>query len=398
MAHLERFAGATMFDWLEELVSQSRSILNAEEVLAKSALAGAQEAALAGCGFVVDSTFSGAPAHALAQVGLKGLVGLELFGLDGVLADRLFDLWLERLAKLTATAGSALARALASGQIRLTVAPHAPYTVAPALWARARLWAKERHLPITCHLAESLNEFNWIKSSDQRLHQYLLKVMPKKAVEDGEMQLDQMLKSLPWRGLGHSPTAHLQQHGLLDASVIAAHCLQLGDEDIKLLADHDVKIALCPRSNVLLKNGLPRPESLIGAGLTCGFGTDSRASSPSLSLLEEAHYLRLQLLQDRAEGAKHDQTTGLVPDYTKLLSMVTLESARAVGLQQETGSLTPGKCADIAVFNLDTGLSPEVSAGGGADEEALSRLFQTAPACRLLLIEGKAVVRDGRLV
>jgi cytosine/adenosine deaminase-related metal-dependent hydrolase len=398
LAHLEAFNGESMFDWLEDLVSQSRSALNTAELLGQSALAGARQAALAGTSFVVDSTFSGAPAQALAEVGLKGLVGLELFGLDSEKADLLFNLWQERLAQLTATAGSALQDALQSGRVRLTIAPHAPYTVAPALWLKAKHWAKERGLPLTCHLAESDNEFNWIKDQDDRLDQYLLKVMPKnptKSPEDALKDLETLVKSLPWRGSGLSPCAHLGKYELLDESTIAAHCLKLSPEDIKLLAKHQVKVALCPRSNNRLNNGLPQPHPLIDNGITCGLGTDSRASSPSLSLLEEARYLSSML------PAIKD------PDYKQLLAMLTLDGAKAVGLGERTGSLEVGKCADIAAFdlsNMGAGGSdtdrrrPINTAQPATAEQGLEALFERSPACLLLLVDGKAVVRDGRLV
>lgn len=412
LAHLDVFDGATMFDWLENLVSHSRSTLSTPSVLAASALAGAREAALAGTSFVVDSTFSGAAAGALAEVGLKGLVGLELFGLDEELAEMLFKLWQERLSQLTDTAGGALQRALQAGQIRLTAAPHAPYTVSPALWRLAGLWAKERYLPITCHLAESANEFSWIESGDERLHQYLFKVMPRRAnvarsaiatgnapAMDPETALDHMLKTLPWRGRGKSPTAHLDEHGLLDERTIAAHCLHLGPGDIASLADRQVKIALCPRSNVLLKNGLPRPAPLLKAGIVCGLGTDSRASCPNLSLLAEANYLYEQLSQNPEPAAQ----IGVAPNHTKLLAMLTLESAQAVGLGSETGSLTAGKSADIAAFDLGrvlvNGQAAENCTPGQKEENrVLSALFAGTANCRLLIVGGKAVVRDGQLV
>jgi 5-methylthioadenosine/S-adenosylhomocysteine deaminase len=430
LAHLEAFNGESMFDWLEDLVSQSRSTLNTAEMLGQSALAGARQAALAGTSFVVDSTFSGAPAQALAEVGLKGLVGLELFGLDSELADLLFDLWQERLAKLTATAGSALQEALQSGRVRLTIAPHAPYTVAPALWLKAKHWAKERGLPLTCHLAESDNEFNWIKNQDDRLDQYLLKVMPKnptKSSQDALKDLETLVKSLPWRGSDLSPCAHLYKYELLDEGTIAAHCLKLSPEDIKLLADQRVKVALCPRSNNRLNNGLPQPQTLIDSGITCGLGTDSRASSPSLCLLEEAHYLHSMLLASNVLATNGPATNGpatngpatngpatigaatndQAPDYKQLLSMLTLGGAKAVGLDERTGSLEVGKCADIAAFDLsnrgdggsDTGRRrPINTANPATPEQALAALFETSPACLLLLVDGKAVVRDGRLV
>ena len=384
LAHLNTFAGQTMFDWLEGLVAQSRSQLGTPETLMQSALSGAQQSALAGTSFVVDSTFIGAAGHALAQVGLKGLVGLELFGLDQDKAATLFELWLERLAKLTATAGGALAQAVEAGRIRLTVAPHAPYTVSPPLWARAQKWAQERNLPLTCHLAESDNEADWIKKSDERLEQYLLKVMPPSPDKDQAI----FLKELPWRGLDQSPTEHLDSHKLLDEGTIAAHCLKASAGDLEILARRGVKVALCPRSNVTLKNGAPQLGPFVEAGITVGLGTDSLASSPSLNMLEEGRYLR---------STSSPQANGQPPDYAAILKMLTLDSAAAVGLAGETGSLESGKCADIAAFTLEN-FSSDIALAQITPQALLTALFEDKTGCALLLIDGKAVVSDGRLI
>jgi len=383
LSHLNTFAGDSMFDWLEELVTLFFSDSATPETLAQSALHGATESALAGTVFVVDSTFMGAAATALAQVGLKGLVGLELFGLDQDKAPMLFDLWQERLKKLTATAGGALAQAIEAGRIRLTVAPHAPYTVSPPLWAKAQQWAKERNLPLTCHLAESDHEENWIKKGDERLEQYLLKVMPPNPDKD----LAMLLKELPWRGLGQSPTEHLDSHELLDEGTIAAHCLKTSEGDLNILARRGVKVALCPRSNAILKNGEPRAGAFIAAGITVGLGTDSLASSPSLSMLEEGRYLRLRTTMSLGAGA---------PGYGEILKMLTLDSARAVGLEGQTGSLEVGKCADVAAFTLDKGSNDLGSVCNSQD--LLAALFEDKTSCSLLLVDGKAVVSDGRLL
>jgi len=391
MAELAHFPCSTMFDWLEELVKHSRSHLNSTEMLRQSARAGAEEAALAGTSMVVDSSFSGAAAHGIADVGIKGLVGLEIFGLNENIADMLFGLWQERMAALLAaadsTAGSALRRSLELGQLRLTIAPHAPYTVAPALWHKAIEWASERGLPVTCHLAESINESAWLEKADQRLDQYLLNVMPKnpqKEPAEALADLASMLENLTWRGKGLSPVQHLESHHLFDHWTIAAHCLHVSEEDLDILAKQRVKVAVCPRSNMLLNKQLPRTGSMLAAGLNVGFGTDSRASAPSLNILQEAAWYKEKLGQE-------------APDCSRLLSMLTLEAAEALGLAHEKGSLAPGKCADVAAFNLE-------KAGERGSSKVLNQhsvlpaLFQNGGDCRLLIIDGKIIARDGRLI
>jgi 5-methylthioadenosine/S-adenosylhomocysteine deaminase len=79
--------------------------------------------------------------------------------------------------------------------------------------------------------------------------------------------------------------------------------------------------------------------------------------------------------------------------YAKLLSLITLEAAQAVGLGHEIGSLEPGKCADIVAFGHISwqGQRPELS-------QVLADIFEKISTCRLLMVDGQVVVRDGRLV
>ncbi len=118
-----------MFDWICGLVATS-SKWGAEQWRSSAAF-GTREAALAGTSCVVDSSFSGLSVHALAETGLRGVVGLELFGLRDDEANAVWGHWLTRFDALKNTAESASRLAMATEKIKLTVAPHAPYTVCP---------------------------------------------------------------------------------------------------------------------------------------------------------------------------------------------------------------------------------------------------------------------------
>jgi 5-methylthioadenosine/S-adenosylhomocysteine deaminase len=312
-----------LFDWLEILVKRSR-LLTSEDLL-NSALQGAQEAALYGTSFLVDSTFSGMAALALAQTGLRGLVGLELFGLDHEKAQQNFDYWLQRyqdLAKKTE-----LQEALAKKRLELTVAPHAPYTVCPALWQLALTWAKTHNKVLTAHLAESKAEIDWLCSKSLRLSDYLEKMLPPHSRSN-------LLKNLDWQGQGRGAIQHLAHHNLLDSSLLAAHLVHLQDAEFALLSQHSVKAAICARSNERLLNGQPQISKFKKAKLIFGLGSDSKASSPNLSMLDEAHFYAFRHKESLYETLQH----------------LTLRSAQALGKEQKLGSLCPGKDADLAVF------------------------------------------------
>ena len=144
--------------------------------------------------------------------------------------------------------------------------------------------------------------------------------------------------------VGKSWIFHLHELGLLSPSLQAVHMTQLTDQEIELVAAHNVKVVHCPHSNLKLASGICPVERLRAAGVTVGLGTDGAASNNTLDLLAEA---RLAALLAKQSGG--DPTLGGAPD---MLHMATLGGARALGLDQETGSLEPGKLADITAFDL----------------------------------------------
>lgn len=323
-----------MFSWLRKLVSHSRT-WNKEDI-ERSARLGAALLAAAGVSLAVDSSYTGEAARALSERGLRGVVGLELFGLSEEKAEFLFSLWQERFEKWQQE--SLLAQAQADGRIVLTISPHAPYTVSPALWRLAIDWARERKLPVLCHLAESKYECQWLSGGDATIDDYLMYVMPG---EEADKKL--LLAALGFKN-SDSPVLHLHSHGLLDGEMVtvAAHCIHVDDKDLDLLQQNNVSLALCPRSNARLANGAPPLESIdrrgaaaMGEGHKWAMGTDSLASSPDLDPRREAAAL----------------LTLFKPE--QMHSRITYKAACALGLEASLGELAAGKQADIAVFRVE---------------------------------------------
>jgi 5-methylthioadenosine/S-adenosylhomocysteine deaminase len=144
---------------------------------------------------------------------------------------------------------------------------------------------------------------------------------------------------------GQSPLAVLEQHGVLDARVVAAHCVHVGEEDRELMARHGVGVAHNPTSNLKLASGVADVVGLARAGIAVGIGTDGQASNNDQDLFEE---MRLAALLPK----------GITLDPTALparqaLAMATIGGARALGLEAITGSLEVGKRADICIVTLD---------------------------------------------
>jgi cytosine/adenosine deaminase-related metal-dependent hydrolase len=300
--------GLAFGPWLRLHIERKRRI-GWEETVA-IARYGAAECLRSGITTVADASFSGAAAPAAAELGLRAIVHLEVFGADaGQLRER-FEPNRDRIAGHL------------SDRVRLGVSPHAPYTVGPELFAACL----ELGLPVTTHLAESAAEQEWLSTGGG-----------------------------PWRALaesgllppspGRSAVRHLAAEGLLDRRVVAAHCVKVDAEEIELLAAHDVAVAHCPRSNALLGCGIAPLRELRAAGVRVGLGTDSPASTPSFDAFDE---LRAAVLAARArdEDAATLSSAGAV-------GLATLGSARALGLEAEIGSLLPGKRADLTVVSLE---------------------------------------------
>lgn len=369
-----------LFAWLKDLVSLART-WKAED-FQTSAGHGARELALAGVTHCADSSYTGEAARALAATGLKGLVGLELFGLDPERAEANFQGWLKRFAALEADP-LILEANRESRRITLTVAPHAPYTVAPDLWQLARNFAASRNLTVLAHLAESKQECAWLKASAslaptlneetlslaRELDAYLTWITPPGSRPD-------LLQTLPFKDADRSPTTHLAAHTLLDENLLAAHLVEMSPQDIDCFAKSGARAALCPRSNSTLGNNAAAAEALEKAGVPFALGTDSRASSPDLCPRAEATFFNNG--RQRPLEARH------------LHRLITLEAARVLAVEEHTGSLTKGKQADLAIFETTEDL---------ADEEAsYKQFFAESTRLKNLFVDGRQVVSDGELV
>lgn len=294
--------GLTFGPWLARHIERKARI-GWDEFLAIARL-GAAECLASGVTAVGDASYSGAAADAAAQLGLRGTVYLEIFGADE-----------SRVEELEHRA-TELERSL-DGHVDVGVSPHAPYSVSAEVYEAA--YALER--PVATHVAESDDELD-----------YLLR---------GEGPIAAVSEVVP---PGTTSVRHLAAWGLLRAGVVAAHCVKVDEEEIGLLAAHDVAVAHCPRSNAILGCGVAPLRELLDAGVTVGLGTDSPASTPSFDMFEE---MRAALYAARARAERPDALSA-----AETLELATLGSARALGLEDVAGSLAAGKRADLAVVSL----------------------------------------------
>ena len=298
--------GLSFKPWIETHVERKRRI-SFDDHLAISRL-GAAECLASGIATVGDASFTGAAALACADLGLRGIVYLEVFGETA-------EAGLARFRQLERRAGPA-----ASERVRIGVSPHAPYTCTAEVYAACDALG----LPTATHLNESLAELEWLISGA------------------GPFAGARELLVPP---AGSSGIRMLAERSLLGPRLVAAHCVEVDQEEIRLLATAGVAVCHCPRSNAFLGCGIAPVGELIEAGVRVGLGTDSPASAPSFDMFEEMRAaVALARLRSRTPEAM---------PAGRALELATLGSAAALGLADEIGSLEPGKRADLTVVDLE---------------------------------------------
>ena len=289
-----------------------KSVLDLDDMRA-IATDGAHECLRSGITTVGDCSFAGTSAEAAAVTGLRATVYLEVFGRDAAA--------MARFAELRDRVEPVL-----SDRVRLGVSPHAPYTCTPELYAECAALG----LPLATHLAESVAERAFLLDGSGDWSAFADMLVPPP---------------------GETGIRLLAEAGLLGPGMVAAHCVDVDDDEIGLLAEHRVGVAHCPRSNGILGCGVAPLAELRAAGMPLGIATDSPASTPSFDLFEE---LRTAIVAARARERRPDALTA-----AEALELATLGGARVLGMGDEIGSLVAGKQADITVVSLDESpLSP----------------------------------------
>lgn len=194
--------------------------------------------------------------------------------------------------------------------IKVAFGPHAPYTVSDAPLLKLATLAEELDLCIHMHVHENAQE-----------------------VEDAV------------RAKGLRPLSRLKHLGLLSPRLQCIHMTQLLDAEIALLAEHGVSVVHCPASNLKLASGFCRVGDLLAAGVNVALGTDSCASNNNLDMFSE-----LRLASLLAKGTTMDASK--LPAF-QALQMATVNGACAIGMEEQLGTLEPGKLADVIAIDLD---------------------------------------------
>ncbi|MGC9319881.1 MAG: amidohydrolase family protein [Armatimonadota bacterium] len=229
------------------------------------------------------------------------------------------------------------------------IAPHAPYTCPREMLERVVEAAADLGVPIHIHLAETEDN---VQTSMENY--------------------------------GARPVQAMDEVGLFDVPVSAAHCVHVDETDIEIIADRGVGVAHCPGSNLKLASGMAPVQALVTAGARVGLGTDGCGSNNNLDLLEEARLAAL------IAKVREDDPTAVPAESA--LRLATVGGAQALFLDDRIGTLEPGKRCDCILVDLGAPhLYPRHS--------LVSHVIYSAHAAdvRTTIVDGRVLVRDGEL-
>ncbi|MFG2946971.1 8-oxoguanine deaminase [Streptomyces adustus] len=183
---------------------------------------------------------------------------------------------------------------------------------------------------------------------------------------------------------GMGPTDYFESTGWLGEDVWMAHCVHMNDSDIAAFARTGTGVAHCPSSNARLAAGIARVPDMLAAGVPVGLGVDGTASNESGELHTE---LRNALLINRL-GAHREAAL----NARQALRLGTHGGARVLGRAAETGSLEPGKLADLVLWKLDTIAHASIA------DPVTALVFGAAAPVTASFVDGRQIVADGRLL
>jgi aminodeoxyfutalosine deaminase len=264
---------------------------------------------------VGDISNSLAAVDAMLEARLDGVVFHELLGFN------------ERDGALVTATQALRDQATAKG-IRVSLAPHAPYSTSVELFSAIRAAVNAHACPImSVHLGESVEEVEFL--------------------EEGSGPWRSMLDMIgvwrdDWAMPGCDPVTYLDRHHLIDANTLVVHGVQFNDAALSRLATIGATLVTCPRSNLWVGAGYPPIERFYQSGVKVAVGTDSLASVDDLNVFSELKAMR-RLAPNVPAG--------------RILESATLIGAQALGLGKELGSLTPGKRAEMIAVQLPDGVA-----------------------------------------
>jgi 5-methylthioadenosine/S-adenosylhomocysteine deaminase len=291
-----------MMDWLTNWIWPIEGELVSDQFVYDGTRLAALEMIMGGTTCAADTYFfPEAASRAFTQMHFRAQVGMPVLQFANAWARNEEDHIHKGLAFRDSIKNSSL--------VTTAFAPHSPYSVTDDGFNKVQLYAEQLDLPIHLHLHETATEV----TDSIREH-------------------------------GARPIERMNKLGILSPSLQAVHMTQLRDDDIEMLALNGVHVAHCPESNMKLASGFCPVGKLMVKNINVAIGTDGAASNNDLDMIQEAR--SASLLSKATTG----DATSL--DAQNCLEMMTINGARFLGLEEDIGSLEPGKLADITAVDL----------------------------------------------
>lgn len=331
-----------LMTWLQDHIFPIEAKLTPEMVYHSTLLSLAEMIKSGTTSFCDMYLFAKEVAKATAQSGMRGWIGEVLYDFPSpnygelengfVYVDEMFEQYQDHPL------------------ITITVDPHSVYTCSPELLQRTGALAHKKNSLWVIHLSENDME---VKGC---LDQY-----------------------------GFTPVMHLENLGLLNDRVLAAHCVKLDESEIDLLARRKISVSHCQESNMKLASGTSPVVSILEKGITLSLGTDGPASNNDVDLFSE-----MNTVAKIHKGILLDPT---VMTAEQTLHSATLEGAAALKAKEMIGTLAPGKKADLIVLDLN---QPHMT----PIYNVVSHLVYVASGADVIhsVIGGRVVMKDRELL
>ncbi|MBI4689877.1 MAG: amidohydrolase [Nitrospirae bacterium] len=329
-------------EWLEDYIWPAESRLLSPEFVSDATELACLEMLKAGITTYSDMYFfEDASGRAAKKMGMRAVLGAGIVDFPTI-SGKGADEYLKKAEEFINDWGK-------DELITPCIAPHSIYACGPDTLRKIKNIADKYNVPIHTHLSEAKWEVEEVK-----------------------------------KRYGRRPVEHLYNLGLLDGKIIAVHCVWLNDEEITMLAKHNVGVSHCIESNLKLGSGIAPVPQMLKAGIKVSFGTDSAASNNDLNILSE--------MSTAAKVHKAISNNPTALDAKTALLMATQWGAEVLGLGKITGSIEKGKAADIAILNLDKPhLTPMYDIYSHLVYSARASDFET------VFVNGRLIVDNGRL-
>ncbi len=327
-------SGLPLKEWLEDKIWPAEAKLSGDDIYIGSKMGIAQMLLSGTTTFLDMYYFIDDMARAIDEMGIRAVLSRAVLDFGG------FD---ERLEESIESAK----KYKNHNMIDIMMGPHAIYTNSKESLLKVLKAAKENECAIHVHVSETKNE------------------------------VDDCLK-----GTGMTPVEYLDSLGYFEENVVAAHCVHVTDEDIKIMAKKNVHAVHNPSSNMKLSSGLAPIQKMLNEGVNVALGTDGASSNNNLDMMEEMHLAALL--------AKHKDGDPTAVSAETAIKMATANGAKALGIFDKTGSLEKGKRADIIMLDLNSPFSQP-------KREYVNNIVYSMgrSQIKMTMVEGKVLQKNG---